>query len=222
LDDQGQNNRFDRLEPELKGRIIGAAVGEFCQHGYASASMNRVVRDAGISKGALFKYFGTKAGLFEHIYRSVLEKVKAPLRKARDETAGLPFFSRLQEVIRAGLRMTDSYPLYAAIYYRVIYTGDAPHSRKLLASIQEEGERFLRSIIEEGIKNGDLRADLDRQRAAFVLQSVLDRFLHARYLAAVATGSNDAVWDNGDVEEWINEIMAIFQRGMVLNQEVKE
>lgn len=211
-------HRFRNLDIELQERITEAAVAEFACHGYVSASMNKVVRQAGISKGALFKYFGTKAGLFQNIYRSVLRKVKEPLKEARDLSAGDPFFSRLEKVIAAGLGMTDRYPHYAAIYYRVIYTGDAPHSRRLAEEIRDEGARFLESLIRDGMAAGQLRDDLDPGRAAFILQSVLDRFLHERYRSrgTSAGGRED------ETQLWIREITAIFQKGLENGREVRD
>ena len=206
--------RFDRLEPGLRDRILDAAAGEFFRFGFQAASMNRLVERAGISKGALFKYFGTKAGLFSFIYRVALDEVKGSLRRVRDETAGQPFFTRLERVLEAGLDLSTRRPMYAAIYYRVIYTGDSPHSREILEEIQGISRKFLASLVEEGIENGDLRQDLHPQRAAFIIQSVLDRFLQAHHLDFMSP-MFDVKQGPSDVREgWVREIMTFFRKGM--------
>lgn len=211
--------RFEKLEPTIRHRILDAALKEFSRFGYRAASMNRLVKGAGISKGAIFKYFGTKAGLFDYVYRSSLEDVKEQLRTVRDGSMGEPFFDRLEMVLRAGLEFTNQRPLSAAIYYRVIYTGDAPHGNSILSEIQGTSKRFLKNLIEDGIRKGELRPGINTERTAFVVQSVLDRFLQSHYLEFMAPAiDNRTDKDGSDTfstsEQWISEIKDIFRYGL--------
>jgi TetR/AcrR family transcriptional regulator len=177
------------------------------------------VEGAGISKGALFKYFGTKSGLFGFIYNSTLDDVKELLRGVRDSTRDEPFFIRLEKIITAGLQFTTDKPLSAAVYYRVIYTGDAPHGNRILGEVQDTSRKFLRSIIEDGISKGELREDLDPDRTAFILQSVLDRFLQAHYLEFMAPALEMGSDQSSDLqtvgERWITDIVSIFRNGII-------
>lgn len=211
--------RFENLEPTLRHRILNAALKEFGRFGYGAASMNRLVKAAGISKGAIFKYFGTKAGLFDFIYRSTLEEVKEQLRSVRDSSRNEPFFDRLEKVLRAGLEFTTHRPLSAAIYYRVIYTGDAPHGNRILSDIQGTSKRYLKTLIEDGVKNGELRPDIDIEKTAFIIQSVLDRFLQAHYLEFMAPALGGPAGREGSdpstgSEKWIREITDLFRNGL--------
>ncbi|MDF1537084.1 MAG: TetR/AcrR family transcriptional regulator [bacterium] len=211
--------RYEKLEPGTRQRIFDAALKEFGRFGYRSASMNRLVEGAGISKGALFKYFGTKSGLFGYVYSSTLSEVKNVLREVRDKTFGEPFFTRLERIITAGLEFTARRPLSAAVYYRVIYTGDAPHGNHILGEIQDTSKRFLRSLVEDGMAKGELREDLDPERAAFILQSVLDRFLQAHYLEFMAPALDSGAGEGNSGtgrknDQWVQEIIHIFRNGM--------
>jgi len=211
--------RFEKLEPTLRHRILDAALKEFGSFGYGAASMNRLVKGAGISKGAIFKYFGTKAGLFDYVYRSSLMEVKEQLRAVRDSSLTEPFFDRLEKVLRTGLEFTARQPLSAAIYYRVIYTGDAPHGNHILSEIQGTSRRFLKNLLEDGISKGELRQDIDTERAAFIIQSVLDRFLQAHYLEFMSPAidrpaSREGSDPSSGSEKWIQEIRGIFRCGL--------
>ena len=215
--------RFEKLEPTLRHRILDAALKEFGRFGYGAASMNRLVRSAGISKGAIFKYFGTKAGLFDYIYRSSLEEVKEQLRTVRDSSLTEPFFDRLEKVLRAGLEFTTHRPLSAAIYYRVIYTGDAPHGNHILSEIQGTSRRFLKTLIEDGVKKGELRPDIDAGRTAFIIQSVLDRFLQAHYLEFMAPAIDGSTSGEGSdpsssSDGWIREMIDLFRNGLEIKK----
>jgi AcrR family transcriptional regulator len=51
---------FLRLSETKQNEIMHAALREFSRFGYDLASTNRIVAEAGISKGVLFKYFSNK------------------------------------------------------------------------------------------------------------------------------------------------------------------
>ena len=61
-----KSQKIMSMEPEKRDRVINAAMKEFSK-GYKNASTDAIVRDAGISKGLLFHYFGTKEKLYEFI-----------------------------------------------------------------------------------------------------------------------------------------------------------
>ena len=61
-----KSHKIMNMDPEKRERIINASMREFCK-GYKNASTDVIVREAGISKGLLFHYFGTKEGLYEFI-----------------------------------------------------------------------------------------------------------------------------------------------------------
>jgi AcrR family transcriptional regulator len=58
--------KFLALPEEKRERIINAAMKEFLT-GYKKASTDNIVREAGISKGLLFHYFGTKERLYNFL-----------------------------------------------------------------------------------------------------------------------------------------------------------
>jgi len=59
-------DKFLSLEEEKRERILNAAMTE-CLNGYKKASTDNIVREAGISKGLLFHYFGTKENLYNYL-----------------------------------------------------------------------------------------------------------------------------------------------------------
>ena len=58
--------KFLSQPEEKRERIINAAMKEFLT-GYKKASTDNIVREAGISKGILFHYFGTKEQLYNFL-----------------------------------------------------------------------------------------------------------------------------------------------------------
>ncbi len=54
----------ETLTPERRRSILNAAAQVFAEDGYEGASMSRIARGAGVSKGTLYNYFDDKATLF--------------------------------------------------------------------------------------------------------------------------------------------------------------
>ena len=58
---------LQKLDTEKKNRIINSAIEEFSKYPFNKASTNNIVKNAEISKGLLFHYFGNKKELYEYI-----------------------------------------------------------------------------------------------------------------------------------------------------------
>lgn len=66
---------FFNLNEEKKERIITAAMVEFGKYGYENSSTNRIVKDCGISKGSLFKYFKSKEELYFYLVELIFAEM---------------------------------------------------------------------------------------------------------------------------------------------------
>ncbi|MFZ5975975.1 MAG: TetR/AcrR family transcriptional regulator [Bacillota bacterium] len=102
--------RFDALDAEKRQRILEACIGEFAAKGYVKANTNEIVKKAGISKGLLFHYFGSKKRLYLYIVDHALKTVSKALE---DELGSLPgeYFEMVAEVSAMKMRMAFRYPM---------------------------------------------------------------------------------------------------------------
>jgi TetR/AcrR family transcriptional regulator len=206
---------FLQLDEEKQERVLGAAINEFAEKNYTNASMNVVVKSAGISKGALFKYFKSKEGLFAFVYKMALSRVKDYLRDVRDESENEDFFTRLEKVMLAGLEFIDKHPGLAAIYYRIVFTGDSPHKREIVEEVHRESLDFIESLIRKGIERGELRSDLDSALSAFLVEAVVDRFVHDHHKQFQSRRNKEAHGVNMKAKREIRGILKILKSGMV-------
>ncbi|MBE5785568.1 MAG: TetR/AcrR family transcriptional regulator [Clostridiales bacterium] len=70
--------RFLNLPPEKQQTVLDAAKKELCDRNYDDLSINRIVKEAGISRGSFYEYFEDKDDLIEYIMRgycSVMEGI---------------------------------------------------------------------------------------------------------------------------------------------------
>lgn len=72
-------NVFIELSEEKRENIVKVSIAEFSKYGYENSSTNRIVQDAGISKGSLFKYFISKDELFFYILDFVTQELMTSL-----------------------------------------------------------------------------------------------------------------------------------------------
>lgn len=91
--------KFRRRPADRPAEILAAALEVFAARGFQGARLEEVARRAGVSKGALYLYFETKADLFRAVVTDAIspniERVKAVA------AADLP----LEQVVRMALPM---------------------------------------------------------------------------------------------------------------------
>ena len=102
-------SKFLNLDQEKQDRIINAAIKEFAQKGYDRASTNEIVKEAGISKGLLFHYFGNKKQLFlflfDYCYEIIAEQFYQKVNLAEKD-----FFTRMRQAVKIKMELSTIYP----------------------------------------------------------------------------------------------------------------
>ena len=74
-------NTFFNLPIEKKKKIMNAAKSEFVEYSFYDASINRIIKNAGISRGSFYMYFENKEDLFLYILDGYREEVLAEIVK---------------------------------------------------------------------------------------------------------------------------------------------
>ncbi len=205
---------FQSLSPEKREKIFTAAAEEFAEHGYRKASVNSIVKTAGISKGSLFQYFSTKRNLFDGLVDLASDQVKIYLRSVREETRELGFFDRLARLIRSGFEFIDNRPALSRIYFHLLQSGDSPFGLERIVDLRRRGESFLFELLLEAQGNGELRKDLDIEKLAFILNSVLENLLRSYYLDHLSAGHGLYRGDRMTLDEWIRTTVDFVRNGL--------
>lgn len=82
-------------DPEAtRACLLHCAFSEIYEHGYAGASLDRILADSGVTKGALYHHFGSKADLAKAVIDEVIrpfvvERWVEPVRNSDDPIATL-------------------------------------------------------------------------------------------------------------------------------------
>lgn len=99
---------FDR-DFQHRTALISAAIAEFSEHGYDRASINRILKSAGMSKGQFYHHFEGKEALYFGLVADLITRKKAyfaanPVPDQDD------FFQSLRGQLRAGLAFSRANP----------------------------------------------------------------------------------------------------------------
>ena len=103
------NSKFFDLKKEKQDRMINAALKVFAIQGYRHGSTDDIVREAAVSKGLLFHYFGNKVGVYQFIYDYSVRYMTLELRSSVDSKES-DLFTVLKQMERARMHAMRGYP----------------------------------------------------------------------------------------------------------------
>ncbi len=210
---------FLNLDREKRNRIVLAAVDEFSVHGFKSASMNALVRTIGISKGSIFQYFTNKEGLFLYVIQHAVDLVKRYLKRVRTETADQEVFERIKGSMMAGVTFVQKHPKIFELYLRLMFESDIPFRSELIQSIRRLSIEYLTGLLQTGKERGEIDGSVDVHKAAFFLDSILDRCLQAYGMQHVDVGLGLFGASYEEAEAWASQVTEFCRRGLAANGE---
>lgn len=155
--------KFKSIDNEKQQRIIGAALNEFSDKGYARTNTNIICKNADISKGLLFHYFGSKKNLYSYVLDSVTHEMMRRLNEYMPREQ-LDLFDLITEVsmakIRIGLEMPEGYRL---IYEAFVNT---PKELEDIVDCQlKEAFGGQRESFDRLVDESKFKEDIDKKRA---------------------------------------------------------
>lgn len=146
----------------------------FAVHGYEGTRVQDIVRAAGVSKGAAFGYFNSKAGLFFAAFQAATRSFPTYL-EAPAAVLERGFFATVTYWIEhtPHLVQTDWVP------YRVTllgnYCSDLQLKREITQWLARDDPYGTQAFVRFGIDRGEVRRDIDVKMVASLLSWLMDR-----------------------------------------------
>ncbi|MEA4893126.1 MAG: TetR/AcrR family transcriptional regulator [Peptococcaceae bacterium] len=155
---------FFRLPEEKRRRIYQAAVEEFAAYRFSDASINRMVKAAGIPRGSFYQYFKNKEDLYLYVMGEIgKEKLKVLSRYGpADDQAG--FFETAKSALPAVFDWAESHPLYNRIGF-LMALDDSDFIRMVMKKINDS-QPFLRQMLKKDQAKGLIRPEIDTDLVA--------------------------------------------------------
>ena len=172
------SERFEKIPAAEKESILQAVLSEFADKGYRRASTNAIVENAGIPKGTLFYYFGSKKNLFLYLLDGAVEKYVAFVNEDK-AVAPDELFERLLFRERIKLRFAAENPLLFRFFSKVFL--DIPEEIKTdLANRFSKYSAASADNLTAGIDHSRFRDGVDEKEAVQMIHVLLEG-IFARY-----------------------------------------
>jgi TetR/AcrR family transcriptional regulator, fatty acid metabolism regulator protein len=151
--------------------ILRAAVKVFARSGFFNAKVADVAREAGVADGTVYLYFKNKDDILVSIFDHVMEEALALGRERLAEVSDP--VEKLKRIVHAHLdRIGRDRDL--AIVFQVELRSSTKFMEQFSATRVTEYLDMIRTVIEEGKKQGVFRGELNTTIAAKVLFGALD------------------------------------------------
>jgi AcrR family transcriptional regulator len=181
-------------------RIVAVAMEHFAVHGYAGARVEAIAAAAGVSKGAVFGYFTSKAGLFLAAYQAATRSFSS-------------YLDAPPEILRRGFFATITYWLEHTphliredwIPYRVTllgnYCSDLQLRRRITQYLLREDPYGTQAFVQFGIDRGEVRRDIDAKMIVSMVGWLMDRCQDAIVTEELDPGLFGSVTQSPEVRE---------------------
>ncbi|MEE2059671.1 ScbR family autoregulator-binding transcription factor [Rhodococcus artemisiae] len=149
--------------------VLGGAAEVFVRLGYANASLNEIIDEAGVTKGALYFHFGSKEELARGVIDAGCERFAVAARSKMEQRA--PALETAIEVSVLNASMSESDRIVRAMFRLLVEIGDY-HGNE----VAPFGSWFdsMLDLMQRAHDEGDLEPSIDVEGLAyFLLQSLI-------------------------------------------------
>jgi len=155
-------------------RIINSAKKLFAEQGYRKTTIVDISKQAGLSEAALYEYFQGKEDLLLTIPDLWVSELLKDLDEQLFGVRGAE--NKLRKFLWWYLRRIEQSPLDAKIVYLFLKTNANFLNTEVYANVKKLYS-YLVDIFEEGLKTGEMKADLDSRIARDIFVGTLDHII---------------------------------------------
>ena len=199
---------FLRLPEEKRGRFMEAAWAEFTRVKFADASINQIVRQAGIPRGSFYMYFQDKEELFRYLVRGYVDQMLMVLEEALLREGG-DVFAALRTLVDYVWEKRQEQSLGGMGAMSAIISRNGGMQRGALLDLLDSSQALKRLRQSVNPELLDLRREEDLDHMLAVLLSVAGPLLYAGIEAGDAPG----------YREHLDGILDILRRGMAKDKD---
>lgn len=160
------------VSAERRAQIIEAALACFTRKGYVNTTMDDIVTESGLSKGAIYWYFKSKDDIFEAAFTSMFEAV------GTESMMALQACEMATERLRVGARTMVDLARDIEGYFGLIVEFWAQSENRdevmgFWVDMLTQYQQVIAAIFEGGIQAGEFRA-VDTGALAWMIMAAYD------------------------------------------------
>lgn len=166
---------FEALSDEKRRKIMNAAMFLFARNGYKRTAVDDIVARAGISKGSVFYYFGSKKKFFLYLYEYAIKLTNDTVLSHLDRRDS-DFFSRVWNIQQIKLCLITDYPEMYNFTAKAAEETDA----NVAADISRISSYYRTNVMTyalENINRARFRPDVSVESVATMLNWISEGFM---------------------------------------------
>lgn len=185
---------------ETRAAILAAAERHFAEVGFEAARLEDIAADVGIRRAAIFYHFGDK----QELYAAVLEQVFQGAMTALPSRGGAA--ERLEASLAGWIDYVARRPTVARLILR-----EAANARPGVVSTFVRAGRapveWIRSLIDEGVKSGELKPRTDPRRLLSLMGATT--VFHFAAMPWLALDERFDPWSAAELEKHKREVLLV-------------
>ncbi|MDQ7784586.1 MAG: TetR/AcrR family transcriptional regulator [Desulfomonilaceae bacterium] len=169
---------FKILPEEKREFILSAAARVFAKNGYYHANVAEICKQAGISNGALYKYFKNK----EAVYRSIFEVMVDTLHSrlfAKHVGSDASVYEIISEIFRDLVDLARTHADFLAIYTDVGSCAMNELSPSVSRKLEEGARGFWIDLVRKGKETGEIKKHVMDEAAAYYFDNHLNLLIYS-------------------------------------------
>lgn len=204
---------FLNLPEEKRQAIVNAAIDEFAEHGYKSASINRMVANSGISKGSFYQYFEDKMDVFKYLMDVAANEKLEFFKDKRPPSNNMDTFEYFRWIVKTGMEFNSAYPRMAQAGSRVLL-GEGLYYGEDFAGYRHLSTDTLAAMIKQALKRGEVDPSVNVELAVMVMDTWMNAI--AAYILTEGMKQKDIVkWvRSAKTQEKIDKLLYVMEYGL--------
>ena len=179
-----------------KNELIEAGLDEFSTHSYQNASLNKIIKNAGISKGKFYYRFEDKKAFYlflqESAYKEQLEfQDKRMNELAKDQK--LDFFEKIRLRTQIGAECAARFPKYVKFTMMFLNEEENEDTKEIIEYVNSFVKKTVKARVEEMVTDGIEAGDLsDRFSKDFIIRIVNHFLFHSTEILGINEEFNES------------------------------
>ncbi len=147
---------MSKLEQNLKKRILEQSKLMLLEQGFKALSMRKIARESGVTATSIYLHFESKDHLLHTLMEQSIEHLSLSLEEAAAEVDSP--VDKIDRIVRAYVQFASEHPMEYQVIYLVRTEEMARYPKEKFRKARR-GYELLATVIQEGVKQGDLEVD---------------------------------------------------------------
>ena len=157
------------VSEERKAQIYQAALTCFSRKGYHQTTMDDIVAESGLSKGALYWYFEGKKELFLSLFQEVMDQLGQTWESIVADKESSATDKLLASIALFRSELGAMVPFFGVMMEAYALTRHDEDVEGIIRDFYEPYLEIMTRVIEEGIASGEFRVESVRAMALVVM-----------------------------------------------------